>query len=94
MGYAGRDANAQKQSWAARMNRGNLPKGVPVPGSGYPKWRSGYTDRRAGVPSGVSANERLLNHRYRDEGDSGPAYRRQLRRVSERFWRADWADEL
>lgn len=92
MGYAGRDSNANKQSWAARQKRGELPKGVPVPGlRGRRRCRCGScSTNRAGKPSGVSANERLLSHHYADEGDRGVLFRRQLRRLSNELWRREW----
>lgn len=94
MGYAGRDANANKQSWAARQKRGELPKGVPVPGASYRRRKCRCCkNSRAGVPSGVNAHERFLAHRYMDEGDKGPEFRRLIRRLSNKAWRKDWANE-
>lgn len=42
---------------------------------------------------GVSANSRIVNHRYADEGDKGKWYRRFIRRREERFWRRELASE-
>lgn len=71
--------------------KGSLPKGVPVPGLRSRKsCRSG---RRTGRPSGVLSRERLLPHRYADEGDRGVLFRRQLRRLSAALWRRDWVNE-
>lgn len=94
MGYAGRDSNANKQSWAARQKRGELPKGVPVPGLRKKVGKCPCcSNSRAGRATGVSANERLLSHRYKCEGDKGAEYRRLLRRVGGRFWLRDQFSE-
>jgi hypothetical protein len=88
-----KDHHARIQHAMAFVNRDQLPKGAPVPGTGRQSWRSGLTNRRAGVSSGILSRERLLPHRYMDEGDKGVAHRRSLRRVSERFWRNELANE-
>lgn len=84
-----RDHHAKLQSDMAYVTRGDLGRGLPVPGTGKQAWRSAYTNRRAGVSSGILSRERHLPHRYMDEGDKGPKFRRQLRRISEAAWRRE-----
>jgi len=55
---------------------------TPVPFTG----RSHIHRRRS---KGVSANSRVLPHRYASEGDKGRRYRRLIRRVEKRFWRRE-----
>ena len=93
MGMARRAKSSDVQSMNARRGNAELPKGVPVAGLRGHYRHGGWRGRRAGKPSGVSANERLLSHRYMDEGDNGPKHRKMIRRVSERFWRKDWSRE-
>jgi hypothetical protein len=59
----------------------------PVPGVRRFRWH-----RRSGRNSGVSANSRVASHRYMDEGDKGPAFRRLIRRRETRLWRAELED--
>lgn len=82
-----KSGNASFQSAMAYVNKDLLPKGVPVPGTGGHRHKCNCCKRsRAGKPSGVLSRERLLPHRYADEGDRGPEFRRQLRRLSRNFW--------
>ncbi|WP_458085757.1 hypothetical protein [Streptomyces malaysiensis] len=37
----------------------------------------------------MSASSRIIPHRYADEGDKGPWFRRFIRRREERMWRAE-----
>lgn len=67
-------------------------KGEPVAGTGKSS-NMGSLRSSAGGNNGVLSRERLLPHRYMDEGDRGKNYRRQLRRLSEAAWRREWADE-
>lgn len=62
-------------------------KGVPVP-----HLRSG--GRRKYVNgAGVSANSRVLPHRYADEGDKGKGHRREIRRKERAQWLSEWQQE-
>lgn len=47
-------------------------------------WKYWYRGR-----GGVSGGSRIVPHRYMDEGDNGPAHRREIRRRESRFWRRD-----
>lgn len=53
--------------------------GSPVPHTGRQRWHQ----RRS---RGVSANSRIVSHRYADEGDKGKWFRRLVRRREERLW--------
>lgn len=55
----------------------------PIPGTGRRrfKWCSRST--------GVSANSRIMPHRYADEGDKGRTFRRLIRRRETRLWRRE-----
>lgn len=91
MAYYGRDGNAQMQSAMDRINRGELPKGVPVPRTGK---RGNYGLRdSAGKTSGVSGNSRIVPHRYLDEGDNGKTHRREVRRKEREAWISEWKAE-
>lgn len=57
----------------------------PVPGAGRSRWHR----RRS---RGVSANSRMVRHRYADEGDKGQWFRRFIRRREERMWRSEIED--
>lgn len=69
-------------AWDDAANRG-----VPVPGTGVRHYRKSVNG------AGVSANSRILPHRYADEGEKGKAHRKQIRHAEEMMWRADWVDE-
>ena len=63
-------------------------KGIPVPRlrkSGRRKFKNG---------SGVSANSRVLSHRYADEGEKGKGLRREIRRKEKLMWHAEANQEL
>lgn len=82
-----RSANDKMQSAMAYVNKDLLPKGAPVPGTGNRRAKcSCCRKNRAGKPSGVMSREHLVAHRYMDEGDRGPEFRRYLRRLSRNFW--------
>lgn len=38
---------------------------------------------------GVSSSSRIIPHRYADEGDKGPWFRRLIRQREEAFWRRE-----
>lgn len=63
-------------------------KGVPVPhlrSGGRRKYKNG---------AGVSANSRILPHRYADEGDKGQGHRREIRRKERAQWQREAYAEL
>ena len=70
----------------------NFARRTPVPGTGKRRYHS--RENRAGRPNGVISSSRALPHRCADEGDSGPAFRRKLRRVENRMWRAEAATDV
>lgn len=74
-----------------RYNRPKLrhatEKGVPVSGL-----RDGAR-RKYVNGSGVSANSRILPHRYADEGDKGSGHRREIRRKERVQWLQEWQQE-
>lgn len=51
-------------------------KGIPVPRTGKRRWHSGKNSGK----TGVIGNSHVVSHRYMDEGDKGPALRREIRR--------------
>ncbi|MFF9785629.1 hypothetical protein [Streptomyces nigrescens] len=55
----------------------------PVPGTGRTKRRK-YKHARTGT-----VGSKALAHRYADEGEKGPWFRRLVRRSEERAWRKD-----
>lgn len=62
-------------------------KGVPIPrlrGGKRRKYKNG---------AGVSANSRILPHRYADEGDKGQSHRREIRRKERVQWQREWRAE-
>lgn len=63
-------------------------KGIPVAGL-----RDGAR-RKYVNGSGVSANSRILPHRYADEGEKGKGHRREIRRKEETLWRAEAVQEM
>lgn len=62
-------------------------KGVPVAGL-----RDGAR-RKYVNGSGVSANSRILPHRYADEGDKGKGHRKEIRRKERVQWLSEWEQE-
>ena len=62
-------------------------RGIPVPRAGYSR-RHKYVNG-----SGVSANSRILPHRYADEGDKGTGHRREIRRKERVQWLQEWQQE-
>lgn len=42
---------------------------------------------------GVSGSSRIIPHRYADEGDKGPWFRRLIRKREDAFWRRELARE-
>lgn len=88
MGYATNDHSAQGHIAKIRIREETF-RTDPIPGTGVMHWRSAYHNRRAGKPSGVSARETYLPHRYMDEGDKGPGHRRAIRRLSNKAWRSE-----
>ncbi len=73
-----------ERAWA---RRGELAKGVAVPGTG--RKLKYMCDAKAGKPSGLLSAERLLPHQYADEGAKGKKFRRTMRRLSKRAWVAE-----
>lgn len=63
---------------------------MPVSRTG--RWRSRAAWHRK-TGRGVSANSRVLQHHYEDEGDKGQWVRRKVRRIEARLWRRE-ADEV
>lgn len=63
-------------------------KGVPVPRTGC------YGRRKYVNGSGVSANSRVLSHRYRDEGEKGKILRREIKRKERALWRSEATQEI
>ncbi len=64
-------------------------KGKPVPGTGVRRSRGKWTHNGAGV----SANSRILSHHYADEGETGKAHRREIRRKERALWLSEWERE-
>lgn len=62
-------------------------KGIPVPHTGYQR-KFKYANG-----SGVSANSRILSHRYADEGEKGRNIRREVRRKERAQWLSEWQRE-
>lgn len=62
-------------------------KGIPVSGLRDGKRRK-YVNG-----AGVSANSRILPHRYADEGDKGNGHRREIRRKERAQWLSEWQQE-
>lgn len=62
-------------------------KGVPVAGL-----RDGKR-RKYKNGAGVSANSRILPHRYADEGEKGQGHRREIRRKERAQWLSEWQQE-
>ena len=62
-------------------------KGVPVP-----HLRDGKR-RKYVNGAGVSANSRILPHRYADEGEKGSGHRREIRRKERAQWLSEWQQE-
>lgn len=62
-------------------------KGVPVRYAGYSRRRK-YVNG-----SGVSANSRILPHRYADEGEKGKGHRREIRRRERAQWLSEWQQD-
>ncbi|GGY88777.1 hypothetical protein CP967_31255 [Streptomyces nitrosporeus] len=60
---------------------------TPVPGTGRPRWHS--RKNRAGRPNGLLSASRIIPHRYADEGDKGPWFRRIVRRREARLWKKE-----
>lgn len=60
---------------------------VPVPGTGRSRWHA--RKNRAGRPNGLLGSSRIIPHRYEDEGDKGPWFRRIVRRREARLWRKE-----
>ncbi|WP_128378527.1 hypothetical protein [Streptomyces cavernae] len=60
---------------------------IPVAGTGRSRYHS--KKNRAGKPNGVMSSSRLLPHRYADEGDKGPQFRRTIRRLENIQWRRE-----
>jgi hypothetical protein len=60
---------------------------IPVAGTGRSRIHS--KKDRAGKSNGVIGSSRLLPHRYADEGDKGPAFRRSIRRLENVQWRRE-----
>ena len=56
----------------------------------HESWAKRYLYRRYG---GVIGNSRIVSHRYQDEGDNGPAHRREIRRAERRLWRGEAKEE-
>lgn len=56
---------------------------TPVPGTGRFKRRK-YKHARTGT-----VGSKILPHRYGDEGEKGPQFRRLVRRSEGRAWRAE-----
>lgn len=56
--------------------------GMPVPGTGSKKRRKVKNAR-------TGAGSKVLTHRFGDEGDKGPWFRRLVRRSGERAWRRE-----
>lgn len=53
-------------------------------------WKFWYSRAKNG---GVIGNSRIVPHRYMDEGDKGPALRREIKRREERLWRKEAEEE-
>lgn len=64
---------------------------TPVPRTGRRRWHS--KRNRAGRPNGLLSASRVLPHRYADEGDNGPWFRRILRRRERALWTAEANEE-
>lgn len=43
---------------------------------------------------GVIGNSRVVPHRYMNEGDNGPAHRREIKRREKRLWRREADEEM
>ncbi|MET8691761.1 hypothetical protein ABZV65_04350 [Streptomyces bauhiniae] len=56
---------------------------LPIPGTGGKRGR--YSTRSRGV----SGSSRIIPHRYPDEGDRGPNFRRQIRKREDALWRKE-----
>jgi len=55
-------------------------------------WRErGYFFKRS-KNGGVIGNSRIVPHRYMDEGDNGPAHRREIKRREKRLWKKEIED--
>lgn len=77
------------REWHRKRRFHALPedKGIPVEGTG----KISYRKHKNG--SGVSANSRILPHRYADEGEKGKLIRKQVRHRERALWLSDWMDE-
>lgn len=78
------------REWQRKRRFHALPedKGIPVPHTGYGRT---YKHKNG---SGVSANSRILSHRYADEGEKGALIRREVRRKERAQWLMDAAWEM
>lgn len=64
-----------------------VTRGVPVPGTGVRRYRKSVNG------AGVSANSRILPHRYADEGEKGREIRKMVRHRERALWLSEWQEE-
>lgn len=82
------EALPTEYAWERPKLKHATKKGVPVPRTashGRRKYKNG---------AGVSANSRVLPHRYADEGDKGQQHRREIRRKERTLWESEAYAEL
>lgn len=71
------------------MTSPSKARGTPIPRTGRSRrWHPGR-----GRNHGVSANSRILPHRYADEGDKGQWFRRVIRRREKAMWVREVRDD-
>lgn len=69
-----------------------LDNGIPIPGTGKSSNLGHYRDG-AGRSSGVISNSRVLPYRFKEEGNYGPTYRREIRRAERVQWLSEYYAE-